>query len=125
MATGLVIHISSGDDRHTEILTDDRILIGTSEDCDLRLGPSAFPKGSNGPVLELVRSDGTYLIDKFDGALSPTRNGSQLSAGDALADGDEIRIAESGLVLQFFPVRALPALVKPTSRETHVAPFIE
>ncbi len=126
MATGLVIHISSGDDRHTEILTDDRILIGTSDGCDLRLRSSALPKGSNnGPVLELVRSDGTYLVDRFDAALSPTKNGSQLTAGDALADGDEIRIADSELVLQFFPVRALPAVVQGTARETHVAPFIE
>src|SRR5215510_2424999 len=100
MATGLVIHISSGDDRHTEILTDDRILIGTSEGCDLRLRASALPKATNnGPVLELVRSDGTYLVEKFDVALGPTKNGSQLSNGDALADGDEIRLADSGLVL--------------------------
>ena len=126
MATGLVIHISSGDDRHTEILTDDRILIGTSDGCDLRLRSSALPKATNnGPVLELLRSDGTYLIDRFDAALSPTKNGSQLSAGEPLADGDEIRIAGSELVLQFFPVRALPAVVQGTARETHVAPFIE
>ena len=105
MATGLVIHISSGDDRHTEILTDDRILIGTSDGCDLRLRSSALPKGSsNGPLLELVRSDGTYLIDKFDAALAPTMNGSQLSAGEPLADGEVISIADSGVVLQLLRV---------------------
>ena len=37
MSTGLVIHISSGDDRHTEILTDESVRIGASESCDLRL----------------------------------------------------------------------------------------
>ena len=37
MATGLVIHISSGEDRHTEILTDERVRIGNGESADLKL----------------------------------------------------------------------------------------
>ena len=47
MATGLVIHISSGADRHTEILTDERVRIGNSEGSDLRLRSSALPKNSS------------------------------------------------------------------------------
>src|SRR5205085_1206506 len=47
MASGIVIHISAGDERHTEVLSSDRIRIGAGEDCDLRLRPSALPKGAN------------------------------------------------------------------------------
>ena len=34
MATGLVIHISSGKDKHTQVLTDEHVRIGNCEDCD-------------------------------------------------------------------------------------------
>ena len=58
MATGLVIHISSGDDRHTEILTDDSVRIGASETCDLRIRSSSLPKTSaNTVLLELSRTN--------------------------------------------------------------------
>jgi S1-C subfamily serine protease len=127
MATGLVIHISSGDDRHTEILTDERIRIGTSEECDLRLRSSSLPReAAKSVVLELVRSAGTYTVDSFDTSLQPTRNGKPLAVGDEIEDADDLHLVESELSLQFFPIRSLPAVVPATTgKETHVAPFIE
>lgn len=126
MATGLVIHISSGDDKHTEILTDERIRIGSSEDCGLRLRASSLPKnGSNGCLLELARTGAAYHITSFDSSLSPTKNGNAIVAGDEILDGDEIRLPDSILALQFFPIRSLPAVVPSSAHETHVAPFIE
>jgi S1-C subfamily serine protease len=126
MSTGLVIHISSGEERHTEILTDERLKIGTSEDCDLRLRATSLPRtAENGSLVELVRSDSSYRIEALDSSFSFTRNGESLSTGDEIADGDEIRIADTALVLQFFPIRSLPAVVASPTHETHVAPFIE
>ena len=126
MASGLVIHISSGEDRHTEILTDERVRIGTSEDSDLRLRSSSLPKGSTNTILlELVRSNGSYRVAEIDPSLILKMNGGNLSVGAEIRDGDEVRIDDSELVLQFFPVRSLPAVVPGSSRETHVAPFIE
>src|ERR1041385_5062967 len=127
MATGLVIHISSGDDRHTEILTDERIRIGSSEGADLRLRASTLPKNStNGYLLELVRQDGTYQVAAFDKALEVTKNSAEFAVGDLIEDGDEIRVVGSDLILHFFPIRSLPAVVPGGgSKETHVAPFIE
>lgn len=126
MASGLVIHISSGDDTHTEILTDERVRIGTSEDSELRLRASSLPRGSaNGSLLELTRTGSSYQISNFDSSFLPKKNGLPLTAGDEIADGDEIRIADSSLALQFFPIRSLPALLPTSTRETHVAPFIE
>ena len=127
MATGLVIHISSGDDKHTEVLTGERIRIGNCEDCDLRLRASALPKrpDSDGLVLELAGRNGSYRVAGFDPELQLSLNGEPLETDVRIKDGDELRIADSNLALQFFPLRALPAVVPDSARETHVAPFIE
>ena len=126
MSTGLVIHISSGDDRHTEILSDDNVRIGASETCDLRLRSSSLPKtAANTVLLELSRKNGSYRVTDFDPAQSLTLNGEPVDSGNEIRDGDELRIGDSEIVLHFFPVRDLPAVVPQGSRETHVAPFIE
>src|SRR5262245_712465 len=112
MATGLVIHISSGDDRHTEILTDDRVRIGSSEGAELRIRASTLPKNtSNGVIVELARENGAYRIASFDASIGLTKNGDSLSVGSPIEDGDEIKLDGSDLALQFFPVRSLPAVV--------------
>ena len=127
MATGLVIHISSGDDKHTEVLTDERIRIGSCDDCDLRIRMSDLPKRPDGPglVLELARLNGSYRVASFDNSLELIHNGTPLQADAEIRDGDEVKIQPSKLALQFFPIRSLPAVVPANSRETHVAPFIE
>ncbi|HKZ77477.1 MAG TPA: trypsin-like peptidase domain-containing protein [Pyrinomonadaceae bacterium] len=126
MATGLVIHISSGADKHTQVLTDEHIRIGNCEDCDLRLRMSDLPKRSktDGVVLELLRTNGFYRVRAFDSSLELTHNGKPLESDAEIQDGDEVRIPNSPLALQFFPIRSLPAVISP-SHETHVAPFIE
>jgi len=125
MATGLVIHISSGDDRHTEILTDDQIRIGACDNCDLRLRSSSLPKTlANSVVLELTRANGSYRVTSFPPDVPVRLNNEPMTEGAEIRDGDEVRFADGDLLLHFFPVRALPATVPP-SRETHVAPFIE
>lgn len=127
MATGLVIHISSGDDTHAEVLTGERVRIGGGDDCDLRLRASALPKRANsdGLVLELAGRNGSYIVVGFDRELELSLNGQPLEINTEIKDGDELRITDSDLVLQFFPLRALPAVVPGSPRETHVAPFIE
>ncbi len=127
MATGLVIHISSGDDKHTEVLTGERLRIGNCDDCDLRLRASALPKrpDSNGLVLELAEKNGSYSVAEFDPGLTLSLNGQPVEKDALIKDGDELQIADSILSLQFFPLRALPAVVPASSKETHVAPFIE
>ena len=82
MATGLVIHISSGEDRHTEILTDESIRIGAIEGCSLRLRASSLPKeAGNSVLIEMARANGAYRISDFDPVLPVTLNGEPLSSG--------------------------------------------
>lgn len=127
MATGLVIHISSGKDKHTEVLTDERIRIGSCDDCDVRLRLSDLPKGSTGDsaVIELARTNGSYRVTGFDPSLELTYNGQPLETDTQIEDGDEVGINKSDLALQFFPIRSLPAVINSPTPETHVAPFIE
>jgi S1-C subfamily serine protease len=126
MATGLVIHISSGEDRHTEILTDDSVRIGSSGSANLRLRSSALPGNSaKDIVLELARQNGNYVISDFDSALDLRIAGDEINVGDEIKDGDELKIGDTTLALQFFPIRELPAVVPSNAKETHVAAFIE
>ncbi|MFN2492643.1 MAG: trypsin-like peptidase domain-containing protein [Pyrinomonadaceae bacterium] len=127
MATGLVIHISSGKDKHTQVLTDDSIRIGNCEDCAVRLRSSLLPDKSakNRAVLELTRKNGSYRVADFDPAFRLTHNGQSLEPDTEIGDGDEVRIDPSDLLLTFYPIRSLPAVIEDRSHEAHVAPFIE
>jgi S1-C subfamily serine protease len=127
MANGLVIHIVAGTDKQTEVLSTDRIRIGTGEHCDLRLRSSLLPPASNksGAVIELARTNGYYRITDFDPSIEIIHNGEPVEAGAKIDDGDEVRIDQSNLLLTFFPVGGLPALIPGPRLDTHVAPFIE
>jgi S1-C subfamily serine protease len=126
MTDGLVIHIAAGLDKHTEVLTQERIRIGASTDCNLRLNPSVLPSpGPVGMMLEIGRTNGYYRVTDFDPTLEITHNGERLVNYAKIDDGDEVRIGPSNLLLTFFPVGGLPAVVSGPRTETHVAPFIE
>lgn len=126
MATGLVIHISSGKDKHTQVLTDEHVRIGNCEECSVRLRSSSLPKrADSAPVLELERKNGSYVITGFDELLDLQLNGKPLEFNTEIEDGDEVRIDKSHLLLTFYPIRSLPAVVGTSAHEAHVAPFIE
>ena len=125
MATGLVIHVSAGEDKYTEILTDKLIRIGRTEDCNLQLQPSDLPESSSEVVLELRRTGGIYRVTNFDQRIEIRHNGRLLEPDAEIKDSDEVLFHPSDLTLQFFPIRSLPAVVPINQHETHVAPFIE
>ncbi|MDT5059828.1 MAG: serine protease Do [Acidobacteriota bacterium] len=125
MASSLVIHIAAGEDKHTEVLSQDRIRIGASEDCDLRLRASSLPldASANGVVLELARTNGHYRVKDFDQSLDLKHNGKPLALNSKIKDGDEVRCEPGLLALSFFPVRDLPAVIN-SRQQMQVAPFI-
>ncbi len=124
MASGLVVHLEFGAERHTEVLMHERIRIGTDADCELRFHPEAIPQ-VDGFLLELLRSNGNYRVGDFDRSVRLTLNGAPLTPSAAIEDGDQVRIPETEFVLQFFPVASPPALVANRRADIHVAPFIE
>src|SRR5215510_616930 len=125
-STGLVIHVSSLNDRSTEVVMRDHIRIGTAEDCDVKIRlPELAGAPANGPVIELARLNGVYRIANFDTTLEVKLNGRPIRSNKGVHDGDEIWIGPSGPSIHFFPIAATPALVPGRRDSTHVAPFIE
>ena len=108
---GLVIHISSLNDRSTEVVMQDRISIGASEDCDVKIR-MAEGAGTNGPVLELARMNGVYRITSLDSNVEVKLNSRPVKSNKAINDGDEIWIGPSGPSIHFFPIAASAALVR-------------
>jgi S1-C subfamily serine protease len=88
---------------------------------------SSLPKRrtNEAVVLELARQNGSYVVTGFDELLDLMHNGKPLKPHAEIADGDEIRINDSHLLLTFYPIRSLPAVVGTSTHEAHVAPFIE
>ncbi|HEX7176034.1 MAG TPA: serine protease, partial [Pyrinomonadaceae bacterium] len=108
-------------DKYSELLTQDRVRVGQSEDCDLRLRRSTLPDGT-GCLIELARTNGHYRVAEFDPNYRLLHNGEPLLPGAEIGDGDEVLVEDCGLSLRLFPVRDLPARRR---QETYVAPFIE
>src|SRR5712664_3585005 len=124
-SNGLVIHVSSLNDRSTEVVMRDVIRIGACEDCDVKIRlPQMSAAPVNGPVIELARLNGIYRIANFDATLEVKLNGRPIKPNRGIYDGDEIWIGPSGPSIHFFPIEASAALV-PGRRDAHVAPFIE
>jgi serine protease Do len=123
---GLVIHISSLNDRSTEVVMRDRISIGASEDCDVKIRvPTSAAASPNGPVIELARLNGVYRITSLDSNVEVKLNGRPVKSNKGINDGDEIWIGPAGPSIHFFPIAASEALVPGRRDGAHVAPFIE
>ena len=127
MTSGLVIHVESSADKHTEILATDRITIGTGSQCDIHLEDDAdSPSSTSSEVLvEIARNNGDYVFVKFDRSLTLKLNQNELKVGDTIRDGDVLKVGGSDLSLQFFPIGGVPTALARTTQETRVAAFIE
>src|ERR1044072_3119727 len=121
MAGGLVVHITNGDERHTEVLPHDRVLIGPGEGCHIRLGTELLSESDI--LLVLNRQNGNFRVVEFDPEIGIPINGRPLTRGAKIDDGDELRFAAFDVAMQFFPVGNLPPVV--SHRRASVAPFIE
>lgn len=122
MAGGLVVHISHGQERHTEVLSQERVLIGPGEGCHIRLGSDLLTDSDI--MLELTRQNGHFRVQEFDPEIGITLNGRPVARGAKIDDGDELRFSAFDVRMQFFPVGNLPA-VTAAGRRASVAPFIE
>jgi S1-C subfamily serine protease len=125
--TGLVIHVSSVNDRSTEVVMSERIRIGACEDCDvkIRLPQQLSEAAANGPIIELARSNGSYRVTNLSTAFEIRLNGKRIRPNAEIDDGDEVWIGPSGPSIHFFPVGSSAALVPGRRGTAHVAPFIE
>ncbi len=101
---GVVIHISSLNDRSTEVVMGDRITIGATDECDVKIRlPEAAAAKATGPVIELARANGVYRIASYDSSLEVTLNGRPIRSNKTIDDGDEIWIGPEWPFDPLFP----------------------
>jgi S1-C subfamily serine protease len=108
MARGLVINVVAGAERYTEVFTRDTIRVGNTDDCELQLTNNAL----NASVwLEISRHNGAYTARFLNHQRQFLYNGEPPAAEIYLNDGDQIEAPIAALMLQFFPVGGLPAVL--------------
>jgi S1-C subfamily serine protease len=123
MATGIIIHIEVGNDRRTEFFSEERIRIGSDENCDLQIETRQFD--SEGLWIELENNDGVYRVVDFDPSLKFTINDRPIRRYIAVADGDILKIGDTDISFSFFALAKRGSLIKTNREPRHVAQFIE
>lgn len=123
MPSGIVIHITFGKEKRTELFSKERIRIGSLEGVDLQIRHSETAEGKVWFVLE--DSGGIYRIVDFDETLGLSVNGAPIRRFIALSDGDEIAVAGTEIKFSFFLFDGGSSLVTTNRPQRQVAQFIE
>jgi len=123
MAAGIIIHISVGAEKRTEFFSEDRVSIGTDENCDLQIHSRQI--AAEGTWLELENSDGVFRVTKFHSDLSLSINDKPIRRYIAITDGDVLQIESSDISFSFFSLAERRQLIKKNSERGHIAQFIE
>lgn len=123
MATGIIIHIEVGTDRRTEFFSEERIRIGSDENCDLQIETRQID--AVGLWIELENNDGVYRVINFDPGLEFAINQKPIRRYIAVTDGDVLTIGGTDISFSFFSLANRGSLIKTNREPRHVAQFIE
>ena len=123
MATGIIIHIEVGTDRRTEFFSEERISIGSDENCDLQIETRQIV--TDGLWIELENNDGVYRVINFDPSLEFSINHKPIRRYIAVSDGDTLSIGGTDISFSFFSLAKRGSLIKTNREPRHVAQFIE
>ncbi len=123
MAVGIIIHVSVGAEKRTEIFTDKNVRIGSTEQNDLQIHHRKID--APGVWLDLEASGDLYRVVNFDQSLNLLHNGKPVRRFAALADGDTIEIPDASVSFSFFALESKSSLITTNRDLPHVAPFIE
>ena len=122
MASGLIIRITVGKEKRTELFSAERLALGSTETSDLQIRTAKIK--NSGVWLELEKTDNVYRVIKFDENLDFKFNDEPLRRYVEVKDGDVIAIESAGISFSFFPLSTKSSLIA-AGREPHIAPFIE
>ncbi len=122
MALGIIIHISVGSEKRTEFFSDDRLSIGSDEDCDLQIHTKQLD--SSGVWLRLENTEGVFRVIDFDPLAGLTINDSPIRRFVAINDGDVLRVSDTDISFTFFALAEKPSLITTKRTGPQVAPFI-
>ena len=122
MAVGLIIHVSAGKEKRTELFSEENIRFGTDETCDLEIRTDKV--AATGVWLELELSDKVYRVLNFHPSLNLTLNDAPIHRFAPIKDGDSIVIPNADISFSFFSLASKASLIT-TNRDPHITPFIE
>ncbi len=123
MAANLVVHISVGNEKRTEVFSDDRLSIGTSEGNDIRINSRDVK--AEGTWIELELTENVFRVINIHPEIRILNGGGQsVRRYVAISDGDHFSIDGSDVEFSFFAPAARSSLIT-TRRDSHVAQFIE
>ena len=123
MAVGIIIHVTVGAEKRTELFSEENIRLGSTEACNLQIHTDKVSAG--GVWLELALEIGVYRVVKFRESLNLTLNGKPLHRFAAIADGDLIEVPNAGISFSFFSLESSSSLITTNREQPHVAQFIE
>jgi S1-C subfamily serine protease len=119
----IIVHIEVGQEKSTEIFSQERLRIGSDETCDLQIQTGDIP--TTGIWFELEDTDGVFRLVKFDPELELTLNDKPIRRFIGVTDGDVIKIAGSDISFSFFKPSIKPSLIRTNRDLPQVAQFIE
>ncbi|MDQ3713450.1 MAG: hypothetical protein M3388_14680, partial [Acidobacteriota bacterium] len=122
MAAGIIIHVSVGAEKRTEIFSEENIRLGASESADLQIHTDKI--SSKEVWLELAFAEDVYRVVNFQESLNLTYNGKPIRRYIAVKDGDLVEIPNTDISFLFFSLASKSSLIT-TRHEPHVAQFIE
>ena len=119
----IIVHIEVGEEKSTEVFSQERLRIGADETCDLQIQTGDIPTA--GVWFELEDSDGVFRLTKFDAELELTMNDKPIRRFIGVKDGDVIKIAGADISFSFFKPSLKPSLIRTNRDLPQVAQFIE
>lgn len=123
MAVGIIIHVTVGAEKRTELFADENIRLGSTEASNLQIHTDKVTE--KGVWLELELENEFYRVINFRESLNLTINGKPLHRFAAIRDGDTIEIPAADISFSFFSLESTSSLITTNREQPHVAQFIE
>ena len=123
MASGIIIHVTVGTEKRTELFLEELIRVGSDELSDLQIRTDKIPIEGN--WFELERQGSSYSLVKIPEIEEFTLNGEPLRRFSEIKDGDVIRSHKGDISFAFFALNTKASLITTNREQTHVAQFIE
>lgn len=123
MAVGIIIHVTVGAEKRTELFADENIRLGSTEASNLQIHTDKVT--GKDVWLELEFEKDVYRVINFRKSLNLILNGKPLHRFAAIQDGDTIEIPDADISFSFFSLESTSSLITTNREKAHVAQFIE
>ncbi len=123
MAVGIIIHVIVGEEKRTELFSEENIRLGSTEASNLQIHTDKI--ADDGVWLELALEKGVYRVINFREALNLKLNGEPLRRFVAIKDGDSVEIPDTDVSFSFFSLESKSSLITTNREQPHIAQFIE